>query len=178
MAMAQALANYAILRDRIDAFAARIAGEFATVMACRAGCDSCCRHLAISPVEAYAIAAALQTLPALEQVAIRARARDAVPDACPLLAAGCCLLYAARPLICRTHGLPLLLVTAGTKTVDYCPLNFQGVDTLPGWAVLDLEQLNTALAAINALFVREVLAGSAPERLSIAEALLLQNEEE
>jgi Fe-S-cluster containining protein len=174
MELDQALANYLALRARIDIFAARITNEFAPVVACRAGCDSCCRHLTISPVEAYAMAAALQTVHDEEQEDIRARARAASPDACPLLTNGRCLLYAARPLICRTHGLPLLIVTDEMKRVDYCPSNFQGVDRLPGWAILDLEQLNTALAAINALYVREVLRGDAPERISLGEALLLK----
>lgn len=167
------LANYLALRDRVDAFARRVVAEYGDSLACRAGCDSCCRHLTLFPVEAHALNAALQSLPAAEQVQVRDRAKTATPAACPLLAGGVCLLYAARPLICRSHGLPLLVLAEGIKSVDYCPLNFAGVATLPGWAVLDLEQLNAALAAVNALFVREVLAGKADMRLTIAEALLL-----
>ena len=167
-----AFANYFALRDRVDAFAGRVTESFATALACRAGCDSCCRHLTLFPVEAHALALALQSLPIAEQETIRKRAHAATPDACPLLADGMCLLYAARPLICRTHGLPLLMVTENTKTVDYCPLNFTGVESLPGWAVLDLNQLNAALATVNALFAREYLADDAVIRLTIAEALL------
>lgn len=167
------LANYYALRDRVDAFARRVTEGFATSLACRAGCDSCCRHLTLFPVEAYALAAALRLLPEGEQAMIRARAQAATPAACPLLVDGVCRLYDARPLICRTHGLPLLVLAADSKSVDYCPLNFTTVASLPGWAVLDLEQLNGALIAVNALFVREFLAGDSDGRLTIAEALLL-----
>ena len=172
MLPAHALANYFALRERVDAFARKVTEAYAASLACRAGCDSCCRHLTLFPVEAYALAVALQALPMAEQELIRERARTALPDACPLLDDGVCLLYAARPLICRTHGLPLL-VTSDTKSVDYCPLNFKGVVNLPGWAVLDLDQLNATLAVINAHFASEFLKESGDRRISIAEALRL-----
>ena len=107
---------------------------------------------------------------------IRERARRSSPDGpCPLLEESRCLLYTARPIICRTHGLPLIMTQDGERTVDFCPLNFQGLDTLPGNAVIDLDRLNTTLAAVNALFVAEYYHGSPPEkeRLTIAEALLI-----
>ena len=169
----QTLANYLALRERLDQFARRVTEGFASDLACRAGCDSCCRHLTLFPVEAYAVLAALHGLPAEQQVLIRERARQATPECCPLLLDGLCQLYVARPLICRTHGLPLLVVTADTKTVDYCPQNFAGISSLPGWAVLDLEQMNAALTAINALFIREAHGEVEDRRLSLAETLLL-----
>jgi hypothetical protein len=93
-----------------------------------------------------------------------------------LLENGVCQLYAARPIICRTHGLPLLLGEAETRRVDYCPENFRGLDALPASAVIDLERLNTTLAAVDALFVSAVSPDRLPggERLTIAEALLLE----
>ena len=170
------LTNYRALLARVDQLAAGITEKFGSQLACRAGCDGCCRHLSLHVVEGVALAAALQELPGELVAHIRQRARNAAADdPCPLLEGGLCLLYAARPIICRSHGLPLLIVTGGKRQVDFCPLNFQGVETLPGGAVIDLEQLNTALAAINALFAREAGIELPPgeERLTIAEALLL-----
>ena len=171
------LNNYRILVERVDAFGRRIEAEFRAQIACRRGCDACCRHLSLFWVEGVALAQALDDLSASVAEGIRERARRAAADdPCPLLEAGACLLYAARPIICRTHGLPLLAGEGESRRIDYCPENFRGIDTLPAGAVIDLDRLNTTLAAINALFVSEVFHGQAPdqERLTIAEALLLE----
>lgn len=119
------------------------------------------------------MATALARLPAAEAEQIHARVQQADNDTCPLLKDGICLLYPARPLICRTHGLPLLTRHGGKSSVDFCPENFRGIATLPGSAVLDLDRLNETLTAINALFIADSLAEGIhyPERLSIAEAL-------
>lgn len=175
MALTNELANYHALCERVDTFARRVTKEYGPLMVCRQGCDSCCRHLSLFPVEAYALAEALAALPTAEQKIIRARAVTATPETCPLLVGGSCQLYQARPLICRTHGLPLLVVTETTKIIDFCPQNFNGITSFPGSAVLELEQLNTVLATVNAIFVQSVLPGSSPARFTIAESLLLRH---
>ncbi|MCM2357759.1 MAG: YkgJ family cysteine cluster protein [Geobacteraceae bacterium] len=169
--------NYRDLLARVDHLCRTITGEFAAQLACRPGCAGCCRHISLFPVEAVALAAALGRLPVEQAAAIRARAGRALPDGpCPLLGDGLCLLYETRPIICRTHGLPLLTALEGKRSIDFCPLNFRGLDSLPGSAVIDLDRLNTTLAAINALFVTEFFGDAPPEqeRLSIAEALLIE----
>lgn len=88
-------------------------------------------------------------------------------DACPLLADDQCLLYEARPIICRTHGLPILVTEGDERRIDVCPLNCQGLETLPGEAVLDLERLNTLLVSVNVLYLREV-GLNMPERVPLA----------
>lgn len=171
------LNNYQTLVARVDELCTAVTTEFGAQLACRPGCAGCCRHLSLFRVEGIALAAALSALPAAEATRIRGRAQLSSPDGpCPLLEDGRCLLYAARPIICRTHGLPLLTSLEGKRTVDFCPLNFQGLDTLPGSAVIDLDRLNTTLAAVNALFVAEFFRGNPPqrERLTIAEALLFE----
>jgi Fe-S-cluster containining protein len=171
------LANYRTLVERVDALGQRIETEFRAQIACRRGCDACCRHLSLFWVEGVALALALDELSEPVAAEIRERARRAAADGpCPLLDAGACLLYAARPIICRTHGLPLLAGGGEARRIDYCPENFRDIDTLPAGAVIDLDRLNTTLAAINALFVSEAFCGRLPdrERLTIAEALLLE----
>lgn len=178
--MASLLANYRALVARVDELCREIGEGWGTHIVCHQGCDSCCRHLQLFPVEAAALAAALHTLPPAEVLELQTRARQAPLDApCPLLDTGSCRLYAARPLICRTHGLPLLMTGAQGAHVDYCPKNFAGVASLPAAAVIDLERLNTALVAINQLYLRESQgdAASSTERLSIAAALLLHGED-
>lgn len=173
----ESLDNYHALVERVDALARRIEAEFRAQIACRRGCDACCRHLSLFWVEAVALAQALETLPEAAAERLREGARRAVAGGpCPLLEDGACLLYAARPLICRTHGLPLLAGEGEARRIDYCPENFRDVERLPAGAVIDLERLNTMLVAINALFISEVFHGQPPgqERLTIAEALLLE----
>lgn len=170
------LRNYQQLSVRVGELCGQIEERCSEHLACREGCDSCCRHLSLFWVEAVALAWALKQADPAQAETIRQQARDAKSDGpCPLLLGGRCLLYAARPLICRTHGLPLLLERDGERRIDYCPLNFQQATTLPPGALVNLEALNTTLAAVNALFVQELFgeAGPSVERLSIAEALLL-----
>jgi hypothetical protein len=63
----------------------------------------------------------------------------------------------------------------GRRQVDYCPLNFRGVSSLPGSAVIDLDRLNETLVAVNLCFISSPeLSTPWPERLTIAEALLLE----
>lgn len=173
----ESLNNYRTLVAKVDALCRKVVTEFDEHLSCRAGCDGCCRHLSLFPVEGVALAMALQELPAVEAERIRKFASDATFNShCPLLQSGLCLLYPARPIICRSHGLPLLVIQDGTALIDYCPENFRGVPAIPAGAVINLELLNTTLATINSLFI----AGSAPvslpprERLTIAEALLLK----
>ncbi len=175
----KSLSNYRRLVAKVDELCTRITGEFGEHLTCRAGCDGCCRHLTLFWVEGIALTEALRELPAEQAHVIREQARAATPDGpCPLLINGLCSLYEARPLICRTHGFPILTIQDGTTLVDFCPQNFRSISTLPGSAVIDLERLNAALASINALFMTDVFGIELPdeERLSVADALLLDAE--
>jgi uncharacterized protein len=164
------LDNYRALLARVDEMCARTAADFQSQITCRAGCDSCCRHLSIFAVEAAALTRALGQLPPAEAQVIRQAAAGAADDGpCPLLQGGLCLLYRARPIICRTHGLPLLVQRDGAREIDFCPENFRGAASIPGSAVIDLERLNATLAAINTLYLASF---PGPERLTMAQALM------
>lgn len=163
------LQNYLALVGRVDELCGGTVTRFASEISCRAGCDACCRHLSVFAIEAAALKEALDALPETEAELIRRKAGTATPEgACPLLHDGLCLLYEARPIICRTHGLPLLITSDGEQGVDYCPENFQGVSSIPGSAVIDLDRLNAILTAINALHLQ---ANPGPERITMAEVL-------
>jgi hypothetical protein len=170
------LGNYVQLISRVDEICRRIEEDLRSEIACTSGCDGCCRHLTLFPVEAAALAAALRDVLLSDRRRIRERARSTLPtDPCPLLEQHRCLLYAARPLICRTHGLPLLMNRDNGRHVDYCPLNFRGVSSLSGSAVIDLDRLNETLVAVNLCFISESEPSFTwPERLTIVEALLLE----
>ena len=168
----ETLTNYLTLRERVDARCRVIQAAHAASIVCRKGCDACCRHLNLFPVEAAVLGQAMARLPAERARDIRRRASQAAhsPD-CPLLIDGGCALYGDRPLICRTHGLPILIDQDGQPRIDVCPKNFKN-ESMDRDALIDLEALNTVLAAVNALFVQTVWPQAAADwRPSIAEAL-------
>jgi Fe-S-cluster containining protein len=169
------LSNYRNLVAKVDELCRRINLQYRGLISCRKGCDGCCRHITLFPVEAAALAAALRECSPEKSARIRNLARTASADRCPLLEEGICLLYQARPIICRTHGLPLIADREGEKTIDFCPKNFSGISSFPAADVLNLDLLNSTLAVINGVFTasRNENIRRAKERLSIAEALLL-----
>jgi len=171
------LQNYHNLVGKIDSLCSGVMNQCADSISCRKGCDSCCRHFSIFWVEAVNLASFVATLPRKQAVYLRSKAGTlADQDVCPLLLDGACAVYAARPIICRTHGLPILTRSETTQIVDFCPRNFTQVDTIPGHLVIDLDTLNNTLVAINALFVSRYFNGSPPptERIAIVDALFLK----
>ncbi|MFH1155987.1 MAG: YkgJ family cysteine cluster protein [Pseudomonadota bacterium] len=169
--------NYRTLVARVDRLCREIVVRYGSAVVCRQGCDTCCRHLSLFPVEAVSIRLALDSLGQSEKTRIMDRAMAASEDACPLLDQGICLMYSHRPIICRTHGMPVLVDRDGERVVDFCPLNFKGIPLrdLDRQTIIDLETLNTALAVINRMFASQVLdKDSFPERLYLADALLME----
>jgi hypothetical protein len=158
---------YRNLIGLVDALASRLSSRYAAHLACRAGCSGCCRHhLSVFAVEAAALRQAIEALPGDLQQRIRAQARETdareaigEPAACPLLVDERCAIYASRPLICRTQGLPLLLeADDGALEVDFCPLNFTApgaTDELDGAHLVPLDRINLQLALVNLRYCRE-----------------------
>jgi Fe-S-cluster containining protein len=175
--MDDVLENYRQLVARIDALCQGIEGALHEHITCSEGCSSCCTAVTLFPVEAAALRAVLDSLPADQAAAIRRHVSEHADDErCPLLEHHRCLLYSARPIICRTHGLPILYSENDGQHVDCCPLNLEQCESLPGSVVIDLDRLNALLVAINALFLSQSDApDDPPERLTIAEALLGTN---
>jgi len=136
---------YRALVAKVDAFWVRAVDAQPSELRCAVGCDDCCRQgLTVFPVEAAAIRAHLADMdPALHA---RLSCLDGPPDRCALLRDGRCAIYEVRPIICRTHGLPLRV----DGRLDHCPLNFTAEQPEPA-IVLDLEQINTLLALVDRL---------------------------
>jgi Fe-S-cluster containining protein len=172
--MENLLDNYHQVIARIDDLCRGIEAALHGQISCSEGCSSCCTAISLFPVEAAALRAALDNLPEQEASAIRSHVRsNAAGERCPLLSHDRCLLYAARPIICRTHGLPILYTDSAERRIDCCPRNLEGCESLSGSAVIDLDRLNVLLAAVNALFRSQAeLPAELPERMTIAEAIL------
>jgi Fe-S-cluster containining protein len=174
--MEGALSNYYAFVAKVDALCQKIESDFSVKISCHEGCSSCCRHITLVWVEAMALAVGFRQLPPDEIESIGLQAESAKPDGrCPLLVNDRCALYEQRPIICRTHGLPILTTEGGEHSVDCCPRNFTGVESLTGDDVIDLERLNTLLDTVNGVFINEFFnTKPEQERLSVAEALLLE----
>lgn len=156
-----ALTQYADLLARIESLFGEIQSRHASAMKCGLGCHSCCKpKLTIGPLEAEKIrrglagdAERLASLRALEA------ADPFKGKRCTFLTAeGGCGIYELRPLVCRSHGVPLQFkdLDAGSRDDaprlrDVCGLNFVGQDIgrLESKDVMNLDTLNTLLALLT-----------------------------
>ena len=172
------LSNYTELLKRIDDHIRRIEKKYPDQIACRKGCDACCKFLTLFPVEALAIARAFINLPENTRHRILHRLENRA-DACPLLIDSACALYAARPVICRTHGYPICIEKKGETWVDFCPKNFSGMTAFPQETLFSLAHLNTMLTAINQHFLENIDTDSPfPDRIPVSDAIFLLNNSE
>jgi hypothetical protein len=153
--------NYRKLLNKVDDFSSQLMQTYRKHLACRRGCTDCCQHdLYLLPIEFHFLQEAFNLLPEAKKKTIGImRDPSAGRDGpCPLLQEGGCLLYDHRPVVCRTHGLPLFIAEEGVEKRDCCPKNFvrHAIDQLPKSHLLDLERLNTLLVTVNTVFASHV----------------------
>jgi len=151
-----ALDDLRALHERVDARSAALADRHADRLRCRRGCAGCCLDgLTVFAVEAQRIR--LAHGPLLRD------ARPHAPGACAFLDdRGACRIYADRPYVCRTQGLPLRWIEddpAGDAPVerrDICPENEAGppITGLPADACWTLGPTEAALATLARRFDR------------------------
>ena len=146
------LDRYRELAAKVDAFFARVAARHASDLRCAAGCDACCRQrLTVTTVEADVVVALVRALP--EEARARLRASQAHTDRCAALDdAGRCQIYEARPLVCRSHGVPIKLRNPrGLPVIEACSLNFtaHGPAAADPDCVLDQTTLSATLGMID-----------------------------
>jgi Fe-S-cluster containining protein len=170
------LENYKQLTTRIDSLCNDIAAALGEQITCSAGCSSCCTAITVFPVEAAAMREALANLPDQKAEEIRQHVSEhADEERCPLLFHHRCLLYDARPIICRTHGLPIVYTTDDQRKSDCCPLNLTEAEAISGSSVVDLDKVNTLLVAVNSIYLSQTDHVESPERFTIAEVITKQS---
>jgi Fe-S-cluster containining protein len=170
--MSHVLENYRQLIARVDALCSAITASLREQITCSPGCSSCCTAITVFPVEAAAMREALESLPDQQEEEIRRHISEHAGDErCPLLHHHRCLLYDARPIICRTHGLPVVYTANGRRNSDCCPLNLSETESVPGSSVVDIDKLNTLLVAVNSIYLSQSDSTESSERLSIAEVI-------
>ena len=145
-------AKYFKLRKDIDALCEELSMVHRDHLTCKNGCDFCCMAISVFPVEFYAIREELSDkinhlqLPELKD-----------PEDCRFLNKHSCSIYQSRPIICRTHGLPLLYMNNdGTEwELSHCELNFTDYDPddFSHENTYPQDTLNSKLFMVNKEFV-------------------------
>lgn len=144
------LQEYRQLRQDVDRQAERLSAMHAGQMRCQQKCTDCCINLTVWPVEFYAI---------LEDVkAADIRLVFDMQASCGFLKEGLCQLYPFRPLICRTHGLPLVYLDdvqdEPVYGVTFCEKNFSDAETMDFDSdnTLNMDNINERLARLQTEF--------------------------
>lgn len=157
------------LRRKVDAHFDAAVARSPHAFRCAEGCDVCCHvRIGVFAVEAAPIRDALARL-AREDPALRTRVRLQADDPahahrCALLVDGKCTVYEQRPLICRSHGLPVLVPDPrepAALQLDHCPLNFTN-EPPPRASMLRLDAVNQPLALLARLWTAPDSAGRSP----------------
>lgn len=150
--------RYQELISKVEAFFSRVQSRYGNAMQCKAGCTACCHvRLSVTALEASVIREGLAGLPDEVRARLAHRAKQGAPGVCPALEAdGRCAIYAWRPLVCRSHGVPIRQREPdGSASVSACEKNFEGGATLPEVSpdcVLDQVTLSTMLGALDAAY--------------------------
>ena len=148
------MSRYPELAAKVDGFFARVQARQGAEMACDTGCSHCCHtRLTVTGVEAAAIVEHVGSWSPAQRAALAANVAGAAPDRCTALdGGGRCLIYAARPIVCRSHGAPVRLREAHSlPVVSACRDNFVGAG--PGAAdpdcIIDQETLSAMTLAVD-----------------------------
>jgi Fe-S-cluster containining protein len=147
------MSRYPELAAKVDAFFARVMARHGQDMACNSGCSHCCHaRLSITGVEADAIVELVEAMSPDERAALAANVAAAPADRCAALSpAGRCLVYAARPIVCRSHGAPVRLRENSLPVVSACRDNFtaRGPAAADPDCIIDQETLSAMTLAVD-----------------------------
>lgn len=198
--MPDPLLDYRSLRQAVDALVAPLFAAYSAHLRCRRGCYFCCVAIEVLPIELEALRRGLTedgvpeagelggppedtgNTPAdlVATVSVDRSDSGVHPPApeplrrCAFLGReGQCTVYAHRPLICRTHGLPLsyrlyeydlegrLVEGDEPRLTDlWCDLNFRDLSDAAARALFDsrgrvnMARLNEQLEALNEEFLQ------------------------
>lgn len=133
------------LQENASGFFDKIAQKHSQKMECKKGCSKCCQtDISVFEIEADRVDDWFTSLDSVEQKRLLDLWQTPNQESyCTFLYNDQCTIYEARPLICRTQGLPLYV--ASENVLDYCPLNFKDGDP-PKEDWLNLERMNTLLS--------------------------------
>ncbi|MGE0872926.1 MAG: YkgJ family cysteine cluster protein [Kofleriaceae bacterium] len=161
------MSRWGALTAKVDGFFDRVAARHGDDMQCATGCSDCCHvRLTITAVEATAIEREVAGWRETDREALAANVAGAPADRCVALDAnGRCMIYRARPIVCRSHGVPIRMRKDSLPVIETCFRNFTHT-TPDASCVLDQEMLSALVMAVNQA------EGAGVERVELAEVLV------
>ncbi|OQX96297.1 hypothetical protein B6I21_01350 [candidate division KSB1 bacterium 4572_119] len=154
------LFGYQNLLHKINRTCESLEEHYAQHLVCKPGCSACCKvERSVLSLEAYVIEEQLNILSPqrIKKIKFLHRKDD---HTCPMLWKNLCVIYPARPIICRTHGLPIFYHEAEITFIDYCRLNFTNLPENHKFShkfVLDMRHFNSELIRLDQQYTKHVL---------------------
>ena len=104
------------------------------------------------PLEAHIIEMYLQSLTPSQASARLSPKPEQSEKSCVFLVNNECAIYPVRPIICRTHGLPIMY--PDRQNIDACPLNFTDIEfeSIDPQYVFNSESITENLIRLNLAF--------------------------
>jgi len=147
------MSRYPELAAKVDQFFARAVERHGDDINCDKGCSHCCHvRLSVTGVEGQAIRDELLSWSAERRAALDANLAAAPADHCAALDPnGRCLVYAVRPIVCRSHGAPIRLTEKSLPIVTSCRENFtsRGPAAADPDCILDQATLSALTLAVD-----------------------------
>lgn len=147
--MTESEKEYLKLRNSIDELSGKLHGLHKNHMQCKKGCDLCCMDYEIFPIEFEHIQKSIKN----KEINIS----DSKDGSCIFLKDHACQIYEHRPIICRTHGLPLLFMNDDQWELSACELNFTEFED-DGFSEENTflqDKFNSQLFMLNKSFLKE-----------------------
>lgn len=145
---------YHEIREKIDQHVKYLWSEHDNHMACKKGCDLCCLDFDVFPIE---LAAIKQQIEEEYPAVLNQKVEEGAGGKCAYLKDHACTIYNARPIICRTHGFPLLNMneTGDQWELSFCELNFTDVDDdyFEEDALFEQDTYNSKLFMLNKAYL-------------------------
>lgn len=153
--------QYQTLCRYCDETFARTFDTFQATMRCAKGCAACCVLETVAPLEAAVITSFLHLPGSVMSDEHRSPSHVATDGRCVFLHNDTCVIYPVRPIICRTHGLPLFYPEQ--QAIEVCPLNFTDVDlsAIDPAFLFDAEAIAANLMRLNLAYC--MLTGQADQ---------------
>ncbi|GAB1453117.1 hypothetical protein MASR2M47_31730 [Draconibacterium sp.] len=122
-------------------------------MLCKKGCDLCCIDFSIFPVEYHFILNEIEKENA--KLDLEGKSKG---NTCAFLKNHSCTIYNHRPIMCRTHGFPLIYTNDDDEyELSACELNFTefNFENFTMENTLPQDKFNSKLFLLNRAFIAE-----------------------